>query len=80
MAADADVIRCAAPWPGVAAQIVEGMVVLGPGPWSVDRLYATAVAGVNPGDAEPVLRGLAAAGVCDRAAEDDHWTTPLSDS
>jgi hypothetical protein len=79
MAADADVVRCAAPWPGLAAQIVEGMAALGPGPWSVGRLCAAAAAGVDPGDAGPVLNGLALAGVCERAADDDHWTTQLSD-
>lgn len=80
MAVDADVVRCAAPWPGVAAQLVEGMAVLGPGPWSIGRLCAAAAAGVTTGDAVPVLSGLAIAGVCNRAARDDHWTTPLSES
>lgn len=79
MAADADVVRCAAPWPGLAAQIVEGMAVLGSGPWSTGRLCAAAAAGIDPGDAKPVLSGLAVAGVCERAAEGEDWTTPLSE-
>lgn len=79
MATDADVVRCAAPWPGVAAQLVEGMAALGPGPWSITRVCVAAAAGVTAGDAVPVLSGLATAGVCTRAAQDDHWTTPLSE-
>jgi hypothetical protein len=79
MAVDADVVRCAAPWPGLAAQLVEGMAALGPGPWSIGRLCAAAAAGVTTGDALPVLSGLAIAGVCDRATQDDYWTTPLSE-
>ncbi len=26
---DADVVRCAAPWPGVAAQLIEAMAAFG---------------------------------------------------
>lgn len=73
MAQDGDVIRCAAPWPGLAAQLVEAMAILGLAPWRPEDLCAAAAAGIDPGDAIPVLAGLATAGVCARSMEDDHW-------
>lgn len=64
MAGDADVIRCASPWPGLAAQLLEGLSALGDGAWSAGRICAAASAGIEAGDAAAVLAGLAAAGVC----------------
>ena len=78
MSADADVIRCAAPWPGSAAQLLEGLALLGAGAWTIDRVCAAAAAGLDPGDAGPVLAGLAMAGVCMCTDEDDTWSSPLA--
>jgi len=78
MASDADVIRCAAPWPGVAAQLLEGLARLGNGAWSADRICATAAAGLDPGDATAVLAGLAMAGVCISSENGVDWRSPLA--
>lgn len=73
MAHDADVVRCAAPWPGLAAQLVDAMATLGSDPWGPEDVCVAATAGLDPGDAIPVLAGLATAGVCARALVDDRW-------
>lgn len=73
MAQDVDVVRCAAPWPGVAAQLVEAMATLGSTPWRPEVLCTAATAGLNPGDAVAILVGLETAGVCSRSALADHW-------
>lgn len=80
MAQDVDIVRCASPWPGVAAQVVEAMAKLGAGPWSTDQLCASTLSGLESGDAEQVLAGLAFAGVCERAEVDDCWATALAAS
>lgn len=77
---DADVVRCAAPWPGLAAQLIEAMVAIGDAECETERLCATVAAGLDAGDAAQVLTGLAAAGVCERRAEGEKWSSPLSKS
>ncbi len=77
MAGDADIIRCASPWPGKAAQLLEAFAALGPGNWSLETISATAAAGIAPGDAAQILDSLAAADVCN-AADDLTWSTPLN--
>lgn len=80
MADDADVVRCAAPWPGTAAQLVEGFAVLGPGQWHCERVCDAGTAATLPGDAVAVLAGLAVAGVCVRSDDGEQWSTELSAS
>lgn len=75
---DADVVRCSAPWPGLAAQLIEAMAVLSDEQCETERLCATVAAGLDPGDAVQVLTGLAAAGVCEQHATGDRWSSPLS--
>lgn len=75
---DADVVRCAAPWPGLAAQLMEAMAAIGDGQCETERLCATVAAGLDAGDAVQVLTGLAAAGVCNRHATGGKWSSPLS--
>lgn len=77
MAGDADIIRCASPWPGKAAQLLDALAVLGPGNWTLETISATAAAGVAPGDVAQVLAGLAATDIC-ALAEDSTWSTPLN--
>jgi hypothetical protein len=78
MSADADVIRCAAPWAGSAAQLLEAFAALGVGEWTPERLCAASVAGMAPGDAVQILVGLSLVGVCDRTATGEAWCSPLS--
>lgn len=78
MASDADVIRCAVPWPGTAAQLLEGLASLGDGFWSADSICAAAATGLNPGDATAVLAGLAVVGVCVGSDNGAEWRSPLS--
>ncbi|WP_454916611.1 hypothetical protein [Xanthobacter sediminis] len=77
---DADVVRCAAPWPGLAAQLIEAMAAIGDAECETERLCATVAAGLDAGDAVQVLTGLAAAGVCERRAAGEKWSSPLSKS
>jgi phosphatidylserine/phosphatidylglycerophosphate/cardiolipin synthase-like enzyme len=80
MSADADVIRCVAPWPGSAAQLLEGLAVLGPGAWAIERICVAASAGLHPGDALPILTGLEMAGVCTCLEDGESWSSPLARS
>jgi phosphatidylserine/phosphatidylglycerophosphate/cardiolipin synthase-like enzyme len=77
---DADVVRCAAPWPGLAAQLIEAMVAIGDVECETERLCATVAAGLDAGDAVQVLTGLATAGVCHRHATGEKWSSRLSKS
>ncbi len=77
MSADADVIRFAAPWPGPAAQLLEGFALLGAGAWTLDRVCIAAASGLTPGDAGPILAGLQTAGVCIAGADVDTWSSTL---
>lgn len=79
MSAEADLIRCAAPWPGLAAQVLEAFETLGAGEWTPERLCAASIIGMAPGDAIQILVGLRLVGVCDRTP-DDSWRSPLSAS
>jgi hypothetical protein len=73
MASDADIVRCASPWPGTAARLLEGLAVLGPGTWSVEQICRASASGTDPGHATQVLAGLAGTGLCAAAAADDSW-------
>jgi len=78
MATDADVIRCASPWPGVAAQLVEAFAALGEGDWKLERICAANAISIAPGDALQVLHGLQTAGICTRVNDEDIWRTQLN--
>ncbi len=78
MPGDADVIRCAAPWPAAAAQLLDGLALLGSGEWTPERICAASVAGMAPGDANQILSGLSIAGVCDRAVTGEAWKSSLA--
>jgi hypothetical protein len=73
MPSDADVVRCAAPWPGTAARLLEGLAALGPGTWPLEQICRASASGTDPGHASQVLAGLAATGLCVAAATDDCW-------
>jgi hypothetical protein len=78
MLSDADIVRCAAPWPGTAARLLEGLAALGPGTWPLEQICRTSASGTDPGDASQVLAGLAAAGLCAAGVEDDSWMCDYS--
>jgi hypothetical protein len=73
MPSDADIVRCAAPWPGTAARLLEGLAALGPGTWPLEQICRASGSGTEAGQAAQVLAGLAAAGLCATAASDDSW-------
>jgi hypothetical protein len=74
MASDADIVRCAAPWPGTAARLLEGLAALGPGTWPVDQICLASASGTDPGHASQILAGLAGTGLCAAAAAaEDSW-------
>jgi phosphatidylserine/phosphatidylglycerophosphate/cardiolipin synthase-like enzyme len=73
MASDAEIVRCAAPWPGTAARLLEGLATLGPGTWSLEQICQASGSGTEIGHAAQVLAGLAVAGVCASAAMEDSW-------
>ena len=64
MASDADIVRCAAPWPGTAARLLEGLAALGPGTWPLEQICRASASGTDPGHAAAVLAGFAATGLC----------------
>src|SRR4051794_21922435 len=72
MASDADIVRCAAPWPGTAARLLEGLAVLGAGTWLVEQICRASGSGTDPAEASQILAGLAGTGICAPAA-DDAW-------
>jgi hypothetical protein len=47
MAWDADIVRCAAPWPGTAARLLEGLAALGPGIWSLEQICRASTSGTS---------------------------------
>jgi hypothetical protein len=73
MASDADIVRCAAPWPGTAARLLEGLAALGPGTWPVEQICRASASGADPGHASQILAGLAGTGLCAAAVADDSW-------
>jgi phosphatidylserine/phosphatidylglycerophosphate/cardiolipin synthase-like enzyme len=73
MASDAEIVRCAAPWPGTAARLLEGLAALGPGRWPLEQICRASASGTEPGHASQVLAGLAATGLCTAVAADDTW-------
>lgn len=78
MPGDADVVRCASPWPGTAAQLLEAFALLGPGDWTAEQICAAVPVGIAPGDALQVLSGLGVTGVCVRSDDGATWSTDLS--
>lgn len=74
-ASDADIVHLAAPWPGNAARLLEGLAALGPGTWPLEQICQAAGSGIEIGFASQILTGLAKAGVCLPAVLEDHWTT-----
>jgi hypothetical protein len=78
MLSDADIVRCASPWPGIAAQLLEALATLESGDLPLERICAASVLPIAPGDAEQVLVGLAAAGLCARSDTGDAWGTNLN--
>ena len=78
MASDADIVRCHSPWPGAAAQLLEGLAALGSGSWPTERVCGAAGAPVVPGDAVQVLSGLEVTGVCHRSEDGNTWRTELN--
>ena len=73
MPSDADIVRCAAPWPGTAARLLEGLASLGPGAWPLEQICQASTSGTDPGYASQVLAGLATTGLCAAIAADDSW-------
>jgi hypothetical protein len=73
MASDADIVRCAGPWPGTAARLLQGLAILGPGTWPVEKICQASASGTEPGHASQILAGLAGAGLCAAIAGDDSW-------
>jgi phospholipase D-like protein len=78
MASDADIVRCAAPWPGTAARLLEGLAALGPGTWPVEKICRASASGTDPGHATQILAGLAGTGLCAAAASEDSWSCEYS--
>jgi phosphatidylserine/phosphatidylglycerophosphate/cardiolipin synthase-like enzyme len=78
MSGDADVVRCASPWPGAAAQLLEGLAALGSGAWPTERVCSAAGTNTPPGDAIQILCGLEVTGVCVRSEDGDAWRTELN--
>ena len=74
MSLDADIVRCAAPWPGTAASLLEGLAALGSGRWHLEEICASAAAGIEPGIAAQILAGLAVAGL-GILDDDDCWVS-----
>jgi hypothetical protein len=64
MPSDADIVRCAAPWPGTAARLLEGLASLGSGTWPLEQICRASTSGTDPGYASQVLAGLATTGLC----------------
>jgi hypothetical protein len=73
MPSDADIVRCAAQWPGTAARLLEGLASLGPGAWPLEQICQASTSGTDPGYASQVLAGLATTGLCAAIAADDSW-------
>ena len=73
MASDADIVRFAAPWPGPAARLLEGLAELGPGSWSLEVICRASGSGTELGHASQILVGLSMAGLCAPAPIDDSW-------
>lgn len=77
MADDAEVVRCSSPWPGSAAQLLEGLARLGGGIWRTDQICSASRTALTTGDAIPILCGLEAASICTRSEDGDEWNTEL---
>lgn len=78
MPGDADAIRCASPWPGLAAQLLDAFASLGTGKWTVETLCEASGVGILPGDANQVLAGLEVAGLCSRSEDGETWSSHLN--
>ena len=73
MASDADIVRCAAPWPGTAARLLEGLAALGPGIWSLEQICQASAVGIETDQAVQVMAGLAVSGLCAGGTVEDSW-------
>lgn len=78
MSGDSDVVRCASPWPGKAAVLLEALAELGEGQWSVEHICRSSGIGIAGGDAVQILSGLAIAGACVRCEQSSNWSTHLN--
>ena len=78
MASDADIVRCTSPWPGTAAQLLEGLAALGSGSWPTERVCSAGGTSVPPSDAIQVLSGLEVTGVCLRSEGGQTWSSELN--
>jgi phosphatidylserine/phosphatidylglycerophosphate/cardiolipin synthase-like enzyme len=75
---DADIVRCTSPWPGTAAQLLEGLAALGTGSWSAGRICSASGTTLAPGDAVQILSGLEITGICIRSDDGGTWRTELN--
>jgi phosphatidylserine/phosphatidylglycerophosphate/cardiolipin synthase-like enzyme len=75
---DADIVRCTSPWPGTAAQLLEGLAALGTGSWPTGHICSSAGTTLAPGDAVQVLSGLEITGICVRSDDGGTWRTDLN--
>ena len=74
MPSDADIVRCAAPWPGTAARLLEGLAALGPGTWPLEQICRASASGTDPGHAAAGIGGTRRHGLMRLAAiADDSW-------
>src|SRR5258705_1926480 len=78
MASDADIVRCAAPWPGTAARLLEGLAALGPGTWSVEQICRASASGTELGHAAQILAGLSTSRVFESTKAGDSWSRPFT--
>ncbi|MEC9245491.1 MAG: phospholipase D-like domain-containing protein [Pseudomonadota bacterium] len=77
MSDDAEVVRCSSPWPGNAAQLLEGFARLGEGAWRTDQICSASRTALASGDAIQILCGLEVASVCTRSEDGNEWSTEL---
>jgi hypothetical protein len=75
---DADIVRCTSPWPGAAAQLLEGLAALGTGTWPTGHICSASGTTLAPGDAVQILSGLEITGICIRSDDGGTWRTDLN--
>ena len=78
MPSDADIVRCTSPWPGAAAQLLEGLAALGTGTWPTGHICSASGTTLAPGDAVQILSGLEITGICIRSDDGGTWRTDLN--
>ena len=77
MSDDGEVVRCSSPWPGMAAQLLEGIARLGKGMWRTEQICSASRTALASGDAIQILCGLEVASVCSRSEDGGEWSTEL---